>query len=231
VNEPSIAQNLAAVRAEMQQAALAAGRDPASVLLLAVSKTQPAEAIVEAYEAGQRDFGENYVQELTRKAEALAHLPDIRWHHIGHVQTNKVRQLAPVVSLVHAVDRESLVGELDRRALGSGRCLDVLAEVNIAGELSKSGCEPVHLAELLAALGRAQHLRVRGLMTMPPLDEDPEASRLYLRGLRELRDRHGGSAALPELSMGMSHDFRVAIAEGATIVRIGTAIFGERPSA
>jgi hypothetical protein len=228
VNEPSIAQNLAAVRAEVERAAQAADRDPRTVLLLAVSKTKPVDAIVQAYQAGQRDFGENYVQELMRKAEALRHLGDIRWHHIGHVQTNKVRQLVPVASLVHAVDRESLVDELDRRAIGSGRTLDVLVEVNIAGELSKSGCEPVHLAALLAALGRAQHLRVRGLMTMPPLFEDPEASRPYLRGLRELRDLHGGPTVLPELSMGMSHDFRVAIEEGATIVRIGTAIFGAR---
>jgi pyridoxal phosphate enzyme (YggS family) len=198
------------------------------VLLLAVSKTKPLEAIVEAYQAGQRDFGENYVQELVRKAEALAGLEGIRWHHIGHVQSNKVRQLVPVTTVVHGVDRLDLVAELDKRAAAAGRTLDVLCEVSIAGEDTKSGCEPARLPELLAALGEARHLRLRGLMTMPPFDEDPEASRPHLRRLRELRDAHGGPERLPELSMGMSHDFRVAIEEGATIVRVGTAIFGAR---
>jgi pyridoxal phosphate enzyme (YggS family) len=229
VSEPSIAHNLEVVRSEVRRAVEAAGRDPGSVLLLAVSKTQPVEAIVAAYQAGQRAFGENYLQELTRKAEALGHLADIRWHHIGQLQSNKIRQLAPVASVVHGVDRLSLVAELDKRAGSAGRTLEVLCEVNIAGEHSKSGCEPAELAALLAALGEAKHLRLRGLMTMPPFDEDPEASRPHLRRLRELRDAHGGPEVLPELSMGMSHDFRVAIEEGATIVRIGTAIFGARP--
>jgi PLP dependent protein len=228
VTELSIADNLQAVRARVQQAASAAGRDPATVLLLAVSKTKPVQAIAEAYEAGQRDFGENYAQELARKARQLAHLPDIRWHHIGHVQSNKIRELVPVAHVVQGVNRPSLVPELDRRAESTGRALEVLAEVNIAGELSKSGCPPELLADLLAALRGAPHLRLRGLMTMPPLDDDPEASRPYFRRLRELRDAHGGPDVLPELSMGMSNDFPVAIAEGATIIRVGTAIFGAR---
>ena len=228
MTEPSIAENLQAVRARVQQAASAAGRDPASVLILAVSKTKPVQAIAEAYQAGQRDFGENYAQELARKARELGQLPDIRWHHIGHVQSNKIREIVPVAHVVHGVDRPSLVPELERRAESTGRALEVLAEVNIAGERSKSGCPPGLLADLLTALRNAPHLNLRGLMTMPPLDDDPEASRPYLRRLRELRDEHGGAEALPELSMGMSNDFPVAIAEGATIIRIGTAIFGAR---
>lgn len=224
----STTTRLLAVRKELETAARAAGRDPASVKLLAVSKRKPTAAVVDAYEAGQRDFGENYGQELLRKSAELRHLPDIRWHHIGHVQRNKARQLVPVVHLLHAVDRIALAQELDKRAAAAERQIDVLVQVNIAGEDSKSGCAPDDLGLLMDGLRRCKHVGVRGLMTMPPFLEDPEQVRPFFRKLRELRDEHGGPHALPELSMGMSHDFVVAIEEGATIVRVGTAIFGPR---
>ena len=174
------------------------------------------------------DFGENYSQELLKKAADLQHLRDIRWHHIGHVQTNKVRQLVPVAHLLHAVDRVKLARELEKRAAAAGRRIEVLAQVNIAGEESKSGCSPDELGPLMDGLRQCEHVEVRGLMTMPPFLDDPEQVRPFFRKLRALRDRHGGPQELPELSMGMSHDFAVAIEEGATIVRVGTAIFGPR---
>ena len=225
---PNIAENLAAVRASIESAAHAAGRQPEAIQLLAVSKRKPNEAIVAAYEAGQRHFGENYGQELIRKAGQLADLTGIRWHHIGAVQRNKVRQLIPHIHLLHAVDRERLVREIDKRSQTAGRKAQVLVQVNIAGEDTKSGCTPDELPSLLATLDACEHVAVRGLMTMPPYQKDPEQVRPYFRRLRELRDEHGGAAELPELSMGMSHDFAVAIEEGATIIRVGTAIFGAR---
>lgn len=228
MTDSSISSSLARVRADVADAATRCGRRPQDVLLLAVSKTKPVEAVVAAYDAGQRDFGENYAQELGRKAEALAHLPGLRWHHIGHLQSNKLRQLAPLVHALHGVDRESLLDELAKRLAATERQVELLLEVNVAGELSKSGCTPEALPSLLRAARARPGLLVRGLMTMPPLCDDPESSRPYFRRLRELRDELGGAAALPELSMGMSHDFRVAIEEGATIVRVGTAIFGQR---
>lgn len=228
MDSPDVAANLHAVRVKLEAAAQAAGRDPKGIQLLAVSKRKPVEAIVAAYEAGQRDFGENYSQELVRKAASLAHLGDLRWHHIGHVQTNKVRQLVGHTHLLHAVDRPRLAAELDKRGQAAGQRLQVLVQVNVGGEESKSGCAPAELGTLLAALRDCRHVTVRGLMTMPPYLEDPERVRPYFRELRQLRDDHGGAARLPELSMGMSHDFAVAIEEGATIVRVGTAIFGAR---
>lgn len=227
--QPSaIARNLEAVRARLAAAARSANRDPASIQLVAVSKRKPVEAIRAAYEAGQRDFGENYSQELVAKAAELAEREEIRWHHIGHVQRNKVKQLLPHVHLLHAVDRAKLVAELDKRAHTAERRVPVLVQVNIAGEDTKSGCAPDQLGALLSTLRQAERVRAVGLMTMPPYLEDPEQVRPVFRRLRELRDEHGGVAELPELSMGMSHDYAVAIEEGATIVRVGTAIFGAR---
>ncbi|MBW2522854.1 MAG: YggS family pyridoxal phosphate-dependent enzyme [Deltaproteobacteria bacterium] len=225
---PDIAERLAAVRDRLGAAARAAGREPESIKLLAVSKRKPTEDVVAAYEAGQRDFGENYGQELLSKAAELSHLSDLNWHHIGHVQRNKVRQLVPHVHLLHAVDRPKLVAEIDKRSHAAERQTDVLVQVNIAGEDQKSGCAPGDLGQLLETIRACEHVRIRGLMTMPPYLDDPEQVRPYFRRLRELRDAHGGAAELPELSMGMSHDFAVAIEEGATIVRVGTAIFGAR---
>ena len=197
-------------------------RIPAGVTLVAVSKTHPPEAIREAYAAGQRDFGENYAQEWREKADALADLADLRWHFVGGLQTNKVKYLAGRVHLVHAVDREELARELSRRSGQKGAVARVLLEVNTGGEATKGGCAPADAPALAAAVRALPSVELRGLMCMPPPEEDP---RPHFRLLRELRDRLG----LAELSMGMSADWEIAIEEGATLVRIGTAIFGARP--
>jgi pyridoxal phosphate enzyme (YggS family) len=224
---PAIAEGLAKVRDRIARAAEAASRAPASVRLVAVSKTKPAAAIREAYEAGQRDFGENYAQELAQKAEELADLVDLRWHFIGHLQSNKARMVAPVAHLVHTVDSASLATELAKRAKKAGRdALDVLVEVNVGGEAQKHGATAAALGEVVAAIAAAKPLRLRGLMTMPP--HDLEGARRAFEALASLQATHGGKAKLPELSMGMSDDLEVAIASGATIVRVGTAIFGAR---
>lgn len=223
-----IAGRLAEVRRRLDEAAAGAGRAPGSVRLLAVSKTKPPEAIRAAYAAGQREFGENYAQELTAKAAALADLPDLRWHFIGRLQRNKAKQVIQAARAVHTVDRADLAAELGKRAAAAGVTVDVLVEVNVSGEASKGGCPPEAVGEVLAAVAAEPSLRAVGLMTIPPETEDPEGARPVFAALRALRDRHGGAAALPELSMGMTHDFPVAVAEGATIVRVGTAIFGAR---
>jgi pyridoxal phosphate enzyme (YggS family) len=226
----TIASALTDVRARIAEAAQAAGRDPSSVALVAVSKTHPPEAIREAYAAGQLAFGESYAQELDRKAAALADLPDIEWHFIGHLQTNKAKLVARVARVVHAVHSLELAAELGKRAASAGRApLAVLVEVKLSAEASKHGVAPADLPALLDAIERDERLRLRGLMTMPPPDDPGEARRVF-EELAALRDRNGGAARLPELSMGMTGDFPVAIACGATIVRVGTAIFGARPA-
>jgi PLP dependent protein len=229
----SIASALADVRARIRAAALANARDAESVTLIAVSKLQPAEAVREAYAAGQRDFGENYVQELVQKAEALRDLPDLRWHLIGHLQRNKAKLVAGLVSLVHSVDSLDLALELAKRhaAATPERRLPVLIEVSIAGEAQKHGAAPEALGELCAGIEALPALALRGLMCVPPLSEAPSAARPYFDALARLRDEHGGAARLPELSMGMTHDLEHAVAAGATLVRVGTAIFGARPAA
>jgi pyridoxal phosphate enzyme (YggS family) len=219
----AIATALAETRARIERAALASSRDPSSIRLVAVSKTKPAAAIREAYEAGQRDFGENYAQELAEKAEELRDLTDIRWHLIGHLQSNKARVVAPIASLVHTVDSPSLARELAKRA---PRELAVLLEVNVGGEAQKHGVSPDGVGPLLDAVEAESNLALRGLMTIPP--HDPDATRRAFEALASLRERHGGPARLPELSMGMSDDLEIAIACGATLVRVGTAIFGAR---
>jgi pyridoxal phosphate enzyme (YggS family) len=219
---------LAAVRARIDAAARACGRDPADVTLVAVSKLQPEALIRAAYACGQRDFGENYVQELVSKREALADLPDLRWHLIGHLQRNKAKYVAPFVHLAHTVDDRDLGAELGRRAASAGRVLDALVQVNVGGEAQKSGCAPGDLAALLRDLAAVEGLRVRGLMTVPPHTDDPAGAQPFFDALRALRDAHGGPEALPTLSMGMTHDLEVAVAAGATLVRVGTAIFGAR---
>ncbi len=225
-----VASRLGDVQARIGEAARRAGRAAGEVRLLAVSKGQPSEAIRAAHAAGQREFGENYVQELTRKAGELADLDGVVWHAIGRLQRNKARDVARVARWVHTIDRAEIARELDRRAPPE-TTLVVLVEVNVGGEAQKGGCAPGELGALLDELARCARLRVAGLMTVPPEAEDPEGARRFFAELRALRDRHGGAAVLPELSMGMSHDFEVAIAEGATIVRVGTAIFGPRPQA
>lgn len=226
----SIAERLAAVRGRIVSAARRAGRDPATVRLVAVSKGHPPDRIADAAAAGCVDIGENYVQELLRKAEALADLP-LRWHLIGPLQRNKARHVVGRISLLHTLDSPELAAELEKRAAARSVTLDVLCQVNVAGEAQKSGVAPAGLLSLLDALRETPHLSVRGLTTIPPLADDPEASRPHFRTLRELRDdmaRRDSALELPELSMGMSADLEVAIEEGATLVRVGTAIFGER---
>jgi len=211
VTSGTIASRLGAIRRTL----------PEGVTLVAVSKTQPAGAIREAHAAGQRDFGENYVQEWRDKADALADLPDLVWHFVGSLQTNKVKYLAGRVGLLHTVDRVELGREVAKRWEKAGARARVLVEVNLGGEASKGGCAPEAAPDLVAALQALPALDVRGLTCIPPPGDDP---RPHFQALRRLRDRLG----LAELSMGMSGDYPVAIEEGATIVRVGTAIFGER---
>lgn len=226
-----LAHNLAAVRARITQAAVAAGRDPSTVRLVAVTKTFPADVVRLAYDAGLRDFGENYAQEFAEKADALAHLADLRWHFIGHLQRNKARLVASRAAAVHTVDTPRLAEELGRRASETTRALDVYAQVNVGGEAQKSGCAPAELAAVLDAISAAPSLRLRGLMTVPPHTDDPTEAAPFFRALAALRDAHGGVARLPELSMGMTHDLEVAVACGATVVRVGSALFGARAPA
>jgi PLP dependent protein len=236
---PGIAARLAEVRERIARAAAAVGRDPSEIRLVGASKLQPASAIRAAHAAGLRDFGENYVQELERKSKELADLRDLRWHLIGHLQRNKARHVIESASVIHTVDSVRLAEQLGRRAAGrviadarrwvppDGR-LVVLVEVNVGGEVEKSGCEPEDLGPVLSAVEAQPALALRGLMTVPPHTEDPAGARPYFDQLIALRDRHGGPSRLPELSMGMTHDLEIAVAAGATLVRVGTAIFGQR---
>jgi pyridoxal phosphate enzyme (YggS family) len=227
---PGVAERLSEVRARIARAARAAGRNADEIVLVAVSKTKPVELIREAHAAGQRDFGENYVQELERKAALLSDLPDLRWHVIGHVQRNKAKHVARVATWVHSVDSLRIVRELGKRRseLGELPPLRVLVEVNVGGEAQKTGCAPGELGEILAGIEAEPRLSLAGLMTVPPHTEDPAGARPYFDELVRLREREGGRARLPELSMGMTHDLEQAVAAGATMVRVGTAIFGER---
>ena len=211
ISPEQIAENLAAVRARL----------PAHVTLVAVSKLQPAEAIRAAYAAGQRDFGENYVQEWRGKAAALADLADLRWHLIGALQANKAKYVAGACALVHGLESAKVASELDRRAAARGALQPILVQVNVAREPQKGGVAVEELPTLLAELGALPHLRVAGLMTIPPAEADP---RPHFAALRELAKAHG----LAQLSMGMSADWPLAVEEGATLVRVGTAIFGHR---
>jgi pyridoxal phosphate enzyme (YggS family) len=226
----AIADNLTSIRARIAAAAARAGQDPASVRLVAVSKTKPAAMVAEAARAGQLVFGENYVQELTAKVREVAE--PVEWHFIGHLQSNKVRQLAGLVSLIHSVDRLSLAEEIDRQWAKLGQVCHVLVEVNIAREATKSGTGTDELARLVREIARLPHVRIRGLMAMPPFFDDPEGARPYFRKLRRLAESIDAlgieGVMMAGLSMGMSGDFEVAIEEGATLVRIGSAIFGER---
>jgi len=226
----SIAVNLANIQERIAAAARKAGRDPAEVRVVAVSKTQPAIAVDEAARCGQLLFGENYVQELAAKAAEVTER--VEWHFIGHLQSNKVRQIAGLVSMVHSVDRLSLAGEIDRQWGKTRKVCDILVQVNIAREATKSGTGTGDLFELVRDIAQLPHVRVRGLMTMPPFFDDPEGARPYFRELQrlatEIAARRIGGVVMDELSMGMSGDFEVAIEEGATLVRVGSAIFGER---
>jgi pyridoxal phosphate enzyme (YggS family) len=208
----AIAERLARVRAGI----------PAGVTLVAVSKTQPAAAIREAHAAGQRDFGENYAQEWREKADALADLDGLRWHFIGSLQTNKVKYLAGRVHAIHTVDREELAREISRRFAARGAVARVFLEVNVGGEAPKGGCAPGAVPALAAAARALPAIELVGLTCIPPPEDDP---RPHFRALRALAEGLG----LRELSMGMSADWPIAVEEGATVIRVGTAIFGERP--
>jgi pyridoxal phosphate enzyme (YggS family) len=226
----TIARRLQQIHSRIDAAAARAGRAPADVRLVAVSKTRPAEDVSAAFRAGQAIFGENYVQELNAKAPLVPE--PVEWHFIGHLQSNKVRQIAGLVTLIHSVDRLSLAEEINRQWARLGTVCGVLVQVNISGEATKSGTTEEGALELVRAIAGLPNLRVQGLMTMPPFFDDPEAARPYFRELKRLAGviaREGiPGVEMKELSMGMSGDFEAAIQEGATLVRVGTAIFGER---
>lgn len=224
-----ICSRLEAVQKSIAEAAGRVGRAAAEIELIAVSKTHPAESVKEALEAGQKVFGENRVQELLSKAPLLPSAT--RWHLIGHLQKNKIRKVLPVVELIHGVDSLELAEDIDRIAGELGLFPKILLEVNVSGENTKFGFKPEVVKQQLEKLLSLPRVQLEGLMTIAPLVEDPEEARPVFRALRVLRDElaEAGSVFLPTLSMGMSGDFEVAIAEGSTMVRVGTAIFGSRP--
>jgi len=220
VNMESLAQNLAAVRERIARAADRAHRDPAGITLLAVTKVFPADAIRAAHALGLREFGENYVQEFEGKAPEVSALDGARFHLIGHLQSNKSARAAELFQVLQTVDSAKLARRLD----AAGHKLDVMIEVKLSDEEAKSGVAPEELQPVIDAVRGSANLKLRGLMTMPPWSEDPEAPRPIFRRLRELAAQHG----LSELSMGMSNDLETAIEEGSTCVRVGTALFGKR---
>lgn len=226
----TITTNLAHITERIRAAAEHAGRSAASVRLVAVSKTRPAADVVEAFAAGQTIFGENYVQEFTAKSAEVKE--PVEWHFIGHLQSNKVKYIAGRVALIHSVDRLSLAEEISRQWGKLGRCCDILLQVNISGEASKSGTTETEVVQLVQDVSLLPHVRVRGLMTMPPFFDDPEAARPFFAALQRLAQtitaENIPGVVMEELSMGMSGDFEAAIQEGATLVRVGTSIFGAR---
>jgi pyridoxal phosphate enzyme (YggS family) len=230
----TIADRLTEVRARIAAAGRSAGRDPASVLLVAISKTFPLDLVREAYAAGQRDFGENRVQEALDKIDASRDLP-VRWHLVGHLQSNKARRAAQAFATIQSIDSLELLRKVDAAAADAGSAPELLIQVDLAGEATKSGVPPSDGRALFEAASSLRAARVVGVMTLPPYPKTPEDSRPWFRQLRELRDAWLASgvpaAMLRELSMGMSGDFEVAIQEGATLVRVGTAIFGRRQRA
>jgi pyridoxal phosphate enzyme (YggS family) len=220
LSAPELGAAIAAVLARIDAAARAAGRDPAQITLVAVSKTVPAERVRDAVAAGQLDLGENYAQELRDKARVV---PGARWHYIGPLQRNKVKYVVGTAQLIHTVGDAAIAAEIAARAARMGLTQRCLVQVNVGKEVQKSGCAIEALPSLLAALAAHASLRVEGLMCIPPADEDPRPHFATLRGLAE---QH----RLAQLSMGMSADYELAIAEGATLVRVGSAIFGARPA-
>jgi PLP dependent protein len=233
----SIVENVARVRERIAAAVRRAGRNPEEITLMGVSKTFPVERIREAHAAGLRVFGENRVQEFADKAGSLHDLTDADWHLIGHLQSNKAAKAAELFGAVDSIDSVRLAEKLNGAAEKAGKTLPILIEINVGGEDAKSGVAPAsqELEQVLLAAPRWRNLSIRGLMTVPPYSENPEDARPFFRQLREIRDRiasrHLPAVSMEVLSMGMSHDFEVAIEEGSTCVRVGTAIFGERTKA
>jgi PLP dependent protein len=230
----SIPENIAHVQERIAMAARRAGRNPEDITLMAVSKTFPSDAIRTAYAAGLRVFGENRVQEFASKIESLRDLSDARWHLIGHLQTNKTAKAATLFDAIDTIDSVKLAEKLNTAAASTNTTLSVLIEINVGGEEAKSGLAPnsPELDQILQSAAQWPNLKIEGLMTVPPYTEDPEGSRPYFRQLRQLRDqiaaRNYPQIEMTVLSMGMSYDFEVAIEEGSTCVRVGTAIFGSR---
>lgn len=224
-------QRLETVKARIREAALVCGRDPQTVGLVAVSKTKPVEMLKQALAAGVTVLGENYIQEARQKYAELSHLP-VAWHFIGHLQSNKAKYAVRIFDLIHTVDSLKLAYELDKQARKIAKQQKILIQVNISGEQTKSGTTAGAVVELVKAICPLENVAIAGLMTMPPFFDQPEMARPYFKQLRELRDLIMSAVPLdnplPELSMGMTGDFEAAIAEGATLVRIGTAIFGAR---
>ncbi len=227
-----ISENIKHVREVIAEAALKSGRNPSGVRLMAVTKTVDDERILEAIRAGVDIIGENYVQEGKRKIEKLG--KDVAWHLVGYLQSNKAKYAVKIFDMIHSVDRISLARELDRRSGNAGLVTKILIEVNLSGEETKSGVQKGEAVALVREAAALDHLSIHGLMTMPPWFDDPEDARPYFTALRELRDRvreeRIGNIRMDELSMGMTGDYRVAVEEGATIVRVGRGIFGERPA-
>ena len=226
----TISDNLAYVEKRIQEACKRSGRKREDVTLIAVSKTKPVPDLEEALRCGYDIFGENKVQEIRDKSPVLPE--SVHWHMIGHLQANKVKYLIGVVDLIHSVDNDKLAEEIEKQAAKHGAVMDVLCEVNMAGEESKFGLTPEETPDFVRRIAVLPHLKIRGLMTIAPYTDDPESNRVYFRGLRELKDRIN-EAQIPGvqmdmLSMGMTGDYEVAIEEGATFVRVGTGIFGER---
>jgi hypothetical protein len=223
-------ENLAAVQQKIKLACEKAGRDVSEVTLIAVSKTKPVEMLSTVYEEGIREFGENKVQELTEKYEVLP--KDIHWHMIGHLQRNKVKYIVDKVSLIHSVDSLRLAEEISQQAMKKQRVVDILVEVNIAGELSKFGTTGAEATALVQEIASLPGIHIKGLMTIAPYVENPEDNRGYFRKMKELavdiRNKNIDNVDMDILSMGMTGDYMVAIEEGATMVRVGTGIFGER---
>jgi len=230
----SIADNLSSIRKRMASACARVNRDPAGVQLIGVTKTVALDRIREGVEAGLTILGENYVQEAGKKVGALQDL-EVTWHFIGHLQSNKAKTAIELFDLIHTVDRKSLARELNSLAQKRGQAVNILLQVNVGEEETKSGTSPTELSSLFSYASSLDGLSVRGLMTLPPYLDDPEQVRPFFRQLREsldrMRDRARRPELLTELSMGMSHDFEVAIEEGATLIRVGTALFGARKAA
>lgn len=230
-NREPMARAIDAIKTRMAASAQACGRNPNDVKLLPVTKTKPVEMLKQAYDLGLHVFGENYIQEAREKFEALSHL-DISWHFIGHLQSNKAKYAVKMFDLIHSVDSLNLAAALNKEAAKIGKVQAILIQVNEGGETSKSGVTPAATLELVRMAAQLPNLKIKGLMTLPPFFDDPEAARPYFADLRRIKDEINALAIpnveLTELSMGMTGDFEAAIAEGSTLVRIGTALFGAR---